>query len=186
MPLASERYLTFYGPIRTPQTNNLRAALCAMVNEGAKKVTILFASDGGSTEDGIALHIYLKSLPLEIIMHAAGWVSSIAIPVFLAADKRLASQHAPFLFHEYSWAHSQATTTTQTTMNEHALLLNGAMAWTQEIVKSRTTLTENEFNSLHLFDRPVLVSCTDAARYGIISGIAEPRIPAGSDPRIVV
>jgi ATP-dependent Clp protease, protease subunit len=183
--MASERYLTFYGPIRTPQTNSLRAALCSMVNEGATKVTILFASEGGSTEDGIALHVYLKSLPLEITMHAAGWVSSIAIPVFLAADRRLASKHAAFLFHEYSWTHSQATTTTQTTMNEHALLLNGAMAWTQEVVKSRTKLTDNEFSSLHLFDRPVLVSCADAAKYGIISDIAEPKIPVGSDPRIV-
>lgn len=153
---------------------------------GAKKVTILFASEGGSTEDGIALYVYLKSLPLEITMHASGWVSSMAIPVFLAADKRTASKHAAFLFHEYSWTHSQATTTTQTNMNEHGLMLNSAMLWTQEIVKTTTKLTQSDFDSLHLFDRPVLINAADAAKHGIVTSITEPSIPQGSDPRIVI
>ena len=48
-----------------------------MVNEGAQKITILFASSGGSTEDGIALYTYLKALPVELEMHAVGFVSSI-------------------------------------------------------------------------------------------------------------
>ena len=101
--MPEHRFLTFFGPISLPSTNNLRSVLCGLVNEGAKQVTILFASGGGSTDDGIALFTYLKALPVELTMHAVGNVNSIALPVFLAASKRFASKNARFLFHNYLW-----------------------------------------------------------------------------------
>jgi len=91
-----ERTLTYVGSIRPPSSNGLRATLCGYVNEQAQKVTILFASDGGSTDDGIALYTFIKTLPLEITMHAIGLVNSIAIPVFCAGKNRLASKNARF------------------------------------------------------------------------------------------
>ena len=66
------RYLTFFGHLQPPQTTNLRVAVCQMVNEGATELTILFASDGGSTHDGIALFTYLTAQPLKVTMHAVG------------------------------------------------------------------------------------------------------------------
>ena len=95
-----DRYLTFFGGISSPASTNLRSALCSMVNKGAKKITILFASWGGSTDDGIALYTYLTALPVELTMHAVGIVGSMAIPVFLAAPHRFASENARFFFHE--------------------------------------------------------------------------------------
>jgi ATP-dependent Clp protease protease subunit len=181
-----ERYLTFFGPIRVPQTTSLRAALCGMVNEGAKKITILFSSDGGSTEDGIALYTYLTALPVELTMHAVGIVGSIAIPVFLSAPIRLASDNAHFFFHEYTWTHPLAGTVTQTTMEEQNILLGGALEWSKKIIKTKTKLTNAEFESRKMFDNPARFSAADAVTAGIVSSVAEPKIPAGSQPRVVI
>jgi len=157
-----------------------------MINEGAEKVTILFASDGGSTDDGIALHAYLTALPMEITMHAVGTVPSIAIPVFLSTPKRLASKHASFFFHEFTWTHPQATTLTQSTMAEQIILLNAAMVWTKEVVKATTKLTDDDFQTMKLFDHPVLIAGAAASEHGIVTSITEPSILAGSQPRIVM
>jgi ATP-dependent Clp protease, protease subunit len=184
--MPADRSLTFFGSIRAPASTSLRTALCQMVNEDAKRVTILFASDGGSTDDGIALHAYLAALPLEITMHAVGVVGSMAIPVFLAAPKRLASKHARFFFHEYSWTHSQATVASQTTMTEQSMQLSDAVVWSQEVIKATTKLMDSDFERMKLFDHPVIIGPADAAKYGLVSSIEEPSISAANQPRIVV
>ncbi|MGB8274369.1 MAG: ATP-dependent Clp protease proteolytic subunit [Alphaproteobacteria bacterium] len=182
----AERFLTFFGSIRQPATTNLRVSLCAMVNEGATKITILFASDGGSTDDGIALHTYLTALPVDLTMHAVGIVASVAIPIFLAAPTRVASRNARFFFHEYSWTHGQPTVVTQTTMAEQSMLLSDALKWTQEIVKARTRLTDSDFDAMKLFDQPVIMTPDDAAAAGLVARIAEPSIPACTRPLVVL
>lgn len=184
--LPPDRTLTFFGPIRTPATNALRAALMGMVNEGAKSVTIYFASDGGSTDDGIALYTYLRALDLELTMHAMGNVGSIAVPVFLAADRRLASANAHFFFHEYSWTHTQPTVVTQTTVAEHTVILDRAMKWTKKLVLDRTKLTAEDFDAKRIFDAPVLMEVAEAKKYGLIQKVEEPIIAQSQQPRIVV
>jgi ATP-dependent protease ClpP protease subunit len=118
----------FFGGITPPSTTNLRMMLCGMVNEGARAITILFANYGGSTDDGIALYTYLTALPVELTMHAVGVVGSMAIPVFLAARHRFASEHARFFFREYTWTYAQASIVTQTTMDGQSLLLSDALS----------------------------------------------------------
>lgn len=181
----THRYLNFFGHLYLPATQSFRVALCQMVNEGAKSVTILFASDGGSTHDGIALYTYLKALPLKITMHAVGQIQSMAIPVFLAAEERYVSANARFLFHEYTWTHAQPGVVTKSTMDEQSILLNNAVEWSKEIIKSKTKLTDKEITSLKLFDHPKLITPSEAVEYGLASEIREPSIPADCQPRVV-
>jgi ATP-dependent protease ClpP protease subunit len=183
--IIKHRYLTFFGPILQPLTNNLWAAVCGLVNEGAEELTILFASDGGSTHDGISLYAYLLAQPLKINMHAIGIVGSIAIPVFLASEHRHASKHARFHFHEYSWT-QQAGNLTKNTMDEQALLLDGAVDWSKDVIKSRTKLTDEDFDKLKLFDHPHLMTASAAAKHGIVSAVKEATVPVGSQHRVVV
>lgn len=182
----SHRFLTFFGLINLPSTNNLRAALCGLVNEGAKQITILFASAGGSVDDGIALYTYLKALPVELTMHAVGNVNSIALPVFLAASNRLASQNARFLFHNYLWTSATPEQATPEGLAERALILSSALDWTREILKTATKLTDSDFEAMKLLDKPVLIEPSRAVQVGIVSAIAEPSIPANSQPRVVM
>jgi len=183
--IPTHRFLTFLGSIRPPQSNNFRAGLLSMVNEGAKQITILFASDGGSTDDGIALYTFLKALPIELTMHAVGNVSSSALPVFLAAPNRLASHNAHFFFHNYTWSNGTPETVSDRTLSERSLLLAAALDWTREVIKASTNITDQDFDSLKLFDQPVLIEPSRAAQYGLITRIEEPLIPAGSQPRVV-
>ena len=118
-------------------------------------------------------------------MHAVGIVGSIAIPVFLASENRIASKHARFHFHEYSWT-QQAGNLTKNGMDEQSLLLNGALEWSKDIIKSRTKLTDEDFEKLKLFDHPHLMTASAAAKHGIVSSVKEASVPAGSQPRVVM
>lgn len=184
-PNPPDRELTFCGGMYPGPANSLRVALLQFVNSGAKRVTVYFASEGGSTSEGIALYSFLRSLPLELTFHANGGVGSMAIPVFLAADKRLASEHSYFFFHEYTWTHAQATVVTQTTIDEHRLLLDQAMTWTKRVVTERTKLTPKQFEQDKMFDSPVIFDAARALKAGIVSAIEEPKMTVANVPLVV-
>lgn len=184
--MPTDRCLTFIGPIRQPATNSFRVALLTMVNEGAERVTVLFSSDGGSTDEGLVLYEFLRALPLELTFHAIGHVGSIAIPVFLAADERYAVPEARFFFHEYSWTHPAAATVSQTTMEEQTLLLNASIGWTKRTIKARTKLKDGDFKTRKLLEKPVLLSAAEAADVGLVQAVKAVEISATSHPRIVM
>ncbi len=183
--MATDRVLTFFGPMRAPHTVNLRMMLCGMVNDGAQKVTVLFASEGGSIDDGIALHTYLRALPFELTLHAVGMVSSVAVPVFLAAPTRLASKNAAFMFHEYTWTNAQPSAVTQSTLAEQTAILDHGIAWAKKIIKATTKLTDKDFKAREMFKKVLILDAASAAADGLVSAIAEPKILQANDPRVV-
>src|SRR6266849_11182023 len=87
---------TFVGPINMDSSMALRRACSLAINERHKRITILFASDGGPIDEGFAFYGFLRALPVELTMHAIGAVESIANIPFLAGQKRLAAPHAHF------------------------------------------------------------------------------------------
>ena len=182
---AEKRFIAFEGPISRQLTVNFRGGLCQLVNEGAKEITILFSSEGGSTDDGISLYTFLKALPVELTMHAIGLVKSIAIPLFLAAPNRYASQNARFYFHTYNWSTSVPETAVLTTLEERTLLIGDAVAWSKNIIQATTKLIESDFESMQLFKHPHIMTPARAADFGIISAITEPRMSVDA-PTLVV
>lgn len=180
------RTLTFVGGMQRAQGNNLRVALCEMVNGGAKKITILFSSDGGSPNEAIPLFSFLRALPVEITMHAIGPVDSLAIPVFLAGKKRFASKNATFLFHQYNWSYGQPQTDQQSLLRERLAILDSSMNWTVGIVKERTKITDADIESLKLFDHPMILTSARAAELGLVEQVLEPTINRDTGPRVVI
>lgn len=181
-----KRFLTFSGPIAPPATTNLRATLCGMVNEQAKEIVILFSSEGGSVEEGMSLYTYLKALPVDLTMHATGFVKSIAVPVFLAGNKRIAASNAKFLFHSFHWATGIPEIALLEVLEERTKTLRTALDWTKEVVKSTTKLTDSDFESLNLFNEPHILSASACTECGIVSSIGEPEMKAEFDPRVVI
>ncbi len=184
-PRITKRFLTFDGPIRRPRTLNLRIMLCGLVNEGAKEITILFSSEGGSIEDGSALYTYLKALPVELTMHAVRCVRSIAVPIFLAAQNRYASKNARFYFHGYTWTTGMPETMSLETLEERTLLLEASVAWSKNVVKATTKLTDEDFEAMQLLSRPRIFTTAECVQWGIVSEICEPKMLAETDPRVV-
>jgi ATP-dependent protease ClpP protease subunit len=81
--------LSFNGPIFEQQANALCARV-AMVLERPDfaSLTVLFSADGGAAEQSIALYNFLRAAPQPLRFHATGQVSGVALPVFLAGQKR--------------------------------------------------------------------------------------------------
>jgi ATP-dependent Clp protease protease subunit len=182
---ASPRYLTFFGGVHQAATVPLRIALCELANEGAEEVTILFASAGGSIDDGIALFTFLRSLPFKLTFHAVGLVGSMAVPLFLATPHRVASSNARFLFHEFHWTDPQAQRVTQSTIVERTLILDSAVNWTKDVLKSTTSFTDEQMKDMNMFQDPILLDAQQALEHGIVQSVSEPKIPAGSHARVV-
>jgi ATP-dependent protease ClpP protease subunit len=81
--------LAFNGFIYEVSANALRHRIASILERNdCETLTILFSSEGGSTDQGLALYNFIRSLPRAISMHAVGHVGSIGVPVFLAGRGR--------------------------------------------------------------------------------------------------
>lgn len=183
--LPKHRTVTFNGQINLPASNNLRSALCQLLNQGAEEITILFSSSGGSVDDGIALFAFIRSFPVKVNIHAMGVVGSIAIPVFLAAHNRFASKHSRFFFHEFQ----QSITTpiaTRAMIDEWAKLMSNALDWYREILIAETKLTDTQINDMKLLKDPYVMSPDDALTYKIIGNINDPSYSIGNTPVVIM
>lgn len=182
----ANRFLTFHGPIQAPFTTQLRLQLSNLIHQKAQKVTLLFSSGGGATDDGMALYSYLRALPYELTIHAIGLVGSMGIPVFMGGKTRVASPDARFFFHDYTSNYVQQNGPISREIQKgNALILDDAIAWTKDVLKINTQLTDQDFDSLKMFDQPLLMDAKWASNVGIVSAIAEPAIPADSQPWVV-
>ncbi len=66
------------------------------------------------------------------------------------------------------------------------VFLNDAIDWTKDVLKRQTQLTDADFQAMKLFEQPVIIDADRAVTLGIVSAIAEPSIPANSQPLVVV
>lgn len=169
---------SFVGPINYPASKNLRNVFCNANNNGAKVVTLLISSSGGSTEEGFALYNLLRSLPFELITCNIGNISSIANIVFMAGDKRLACENSRFMFHDFTWGFQQENLD-RDHIDERAQSLNFDALQFKEICKRHTSLTDKDFKSLQLLNKPNIITPTRAKEMGIIQEIADAKIPVG-------
>lgn len=171
--------LVFIGPIQNPATKNLRNACCGAVNNGTKEIQIFFSSSGGLVDEGFALYAFLRALPVKLTMHAIGFVDSMALPVFLAAENRLCSPDSTFLFHDFQWGTTAAISQTRTQWGElHAILEQSALR-TKELLKLRTTLTDEDFKIFEFHKKTQIQRAAFAKEKGIVQEIKEAFIPVG-------
>src|SRR4051795_3565067 len=81
--------LSFNAEVEVEPANALRTSIASILERAEfGRLVLLFASDGGSTDQSISLYNWLRSLPVDIHMHAVGHVGSSAFPVFLAGHYR--------------------------------------------------------------------------------------------------
>lgn len=96
-------FFHFYGPITPFSTQNLRNFMLDAVVHQAGDFVLLLSSEGGDLNSGFTMYNFLRSFPAPITAVNMGTVESIAVPIFLAADKRLAVQQSRFLLHSFHW-----------------------------------------------------------------------------------
>ena len=168
-------YFGFTGVVDSDGATRLSAAFNSAVNNGYDEVHLCFSSLGGYVADGIYLYNHIRGLPLKVVTHNIGSVSSIAVAVFVAAEERYCSSHAMFMIHPTAFPQLDG-------MSAERLqaALNAALAddnRTENVLRERTSIPENILASRRFID--VHITPDDAANYGLVQGVREFALPRG-------
>src|SRR6266550_317529 len=92
-------YYGYTGAIDSSGAGRIAAALNTAANGAADEVQLCLSSYGGYVSDGIYLYNHIRGLPIRVVAHNTGSVTSIAVAVFVAASERYCSPHGMFMIH---------------------------------------------------------------------------------------
>ncbi len=169
-------YVNFFDAIIDVKVKAIMGAVSEIINQRKPDVIYcLFSSSGGQVEAGIALYNFLRSLPIEIIMHNTGSIDSIANVIFLSANTRYASIHSSFLFHGITWNFPANTSTNRNQLTEILSGLDASETKIRGIITERTRLTPEEVQAL--FTQGECKDPNFALSKGIVNEIKNPAIP---------
>ncbi|MGI0045964.1 MAG: ATP-dependent Clp protease proteolytic subunit [Nitrosotalea sp.] len=96
------------GQINNPSINLLMTTIDNKMKEGVRDFVLLLSSHGGDTAAGLTGYNYLKGLPVKITTCNIGTVSSIAVVLYCAGNRRISVPHAKFLIHEPYWSFKES------------------------------------------------------------------------------
>ncbi len=172
----TEFWLTFSSNINSEQTTYLRTRIATILErKDFGSLVVLFSSDGGSTEQSLALHNFLIGLPVPVHMHAMGHIGSASIPVYLAGCKRTAAPLSRFFFHEYDWEFDGRQTLRR--IDEAVKRLRSDIEMARTIIKTRTRAGADVFDALDGTAGPAILNADQAKSIGLVDEVCELRHP---------
>jgi ATP-dependent Clp protease, protease subunit len=158
-------YYGFTGTIDPPGVTRLCQALNIAANQNFDCVYLCLSSPGGFVGDGIYLYNHIRALPIPVVIHGTGTVSSIATIVFVAAETRYCSAHAMFMMHPTT----VGPFTDRIASGRLQSALDSAMAddeRTERILRERTGLPNEILGAKRLGD--VHLSPEEALKFGLV------------------
>lgn len=180
-----EDRLVFAHGITLDTANHMRNRVAdVLARPDVTSLTILFSSEGGSTDQALSLYNFLTSMPKPIHMHAVGHVGSVANTIFLAGHKRTSSPHARFFFHEYDWGFDGRQTIRR--MNEAVHRLTDDIEMARKLLRARAKPDESLLKALDGSGPPVVLSPTQALEMGLVEEIVDLPQAVNGEPQIVV
>jgi ATP-dependent Clp protease protease subunit len=171
----SEAYYTLSGDVNSDMVQRVFKAVSQMTDDGVTTAHVFLHSNGGFVSDGICLYNYLSNVPIKFVMYNGGAVVSIAVTLFLAGTRRIASEAARFMVHK-----SHASPPSGARPDELKIILDGLKAddqRTELILRKHVTLTPEHWavhamSDLHL-------SAAEALEVGLVHEVADFTPPAG-------
>lgn len=168
----TEYRIAFANPINLETTNILRSRIVGAIgNPDFGSLTVLFSSEGGSTDQSMALYNFIRQLPTPVHMHAMGHVGSSSFPVFLAADRRTAAEQARFFLHEYDWGFAGQQTLHR--IQEATDRLKSDIGLAKEIIGSRTKIPTQMLGAISGDAPPAIITPDEAKRFGIVQEVGD-------------
>jgi ATP-dependent Clp protease, protease subunit len=169
-------YLGYCGPIDDAGATRIASAVNKMHNDRHSHIHLALSSSGGGIAAGVYLYNHLRALPVPITAYNTGSISSIAVVVFVAAEHRLCSPNSTFMIHPSSYPSLSG-------MNWGMLRTTAEAALAEEerierILRQRARLPDQLLEARRSAD--VHISPQDAQTHGLVQGIAEFQVPAGS------
>lgn len=173
--LQGHAWFTLSGDVNSDMVHRVFDAVADMTEDMVSDAHILVQSNGGYVSDGICLYNYLSKLPVRIHMYNAGAVASIAVILFLAGQKRYASQTARFMVHK-----SHASAPSGARPDALRIIVEGLQAddaRTEQILRQHVELSEehwrvHNYSDLHL-------TADDALAVNMINDVADFSPPKG-------
>ena len=95
----NKAYINFSAKIHKKSIDTLIRILGNLTAKNIKDVTLIVSSSGGQVQPALDFYDFAKGLPIKITTHALGQVSSAAIVIYCAAEKRYAHSKSKFLIH---------------------------------------------------------------------------------------
>lgn len=168
-------YLGYSGPIDSAGVGRIAAAFNDAVNRRCDEVQLSFSSLGGYVSDGIYLYNHIRGLPINVVIHNTGSVSSIAVAVFVAANERYCSQHAMFMIHPTVMPSQEGMTSEQLQSSLNAALADDMR--TEAILRERAAIPGEMLVGRRFKD--VYITPKEAVIYGLVHAVKEFSLPAG-------
>lgn len=178
--------LVFNGPMYLPAVNALRGRIAdILVQPGFEELTLVFSSEGGSTDEGLSLYNFIRSLPRPITIHAAGHVGSSAVPVFVGGHRRTCAPDARFFFHAYDWGFDGRQVGER--IAEAMIRLDSDIDLARGIVERHTNIPAETVKAIYCRSpRPVVVAPSQAVEWGIVEQVTELNPDGGVQPGVTV
>ena len=178
MPESNRRkivFLGYTGPIDSEGVGRVAAALNDAVNKRYDEVQLSFSSLGGYVSDGIYLYNHIRGLPINVVMHNTGSVSTIAVAVFVAAGERYCSPHAMFMIHPTVMPSQEGMTSERLQSSLNAALADDAR--TENILRERAAIPGEILVARRFKD--VYITPKEAVIYGLVHAVKDFFLPEG-------
>jgi ATP-dependent Clp protease protease subunit len=179
MPDLAGRKIAYYGysgAIDSAGAKRIADALNTAANGHFDEVRISFSSHGGYVSDGIYLYNHIRSLPIRVVMHNIGSVTSIAVTVFVAAEERFCSPHGMFMIHPTIMSPSEGMSAQRLQSS-----LDSAQAddrRTENILRERAAIPEEILTARRF--REIYITPKEAVIYGLVHAVKDFTLPKGS------
>ncbi len=169
-------YYTLSGDVNSDMVHRVFESVSYMTEQGIDTAHVLVQSNGGYVSDGLCLYNFLSNSPIQFVMYNAGAVASIAVILFLAGNRRYASETARFMVHK-----SHATASPGARPDALNIIVEGLRAddaRTESILRKHIELTPeqwaiHQYSDLHLTAR-------DARTAGMITDVGDFAPPKGA------
>ena len=169
--------ITFHQPIDGNLVQRLTNNLGQVnANPDIKEVYLAFSSPGGEVKSGLHLYNFLRGLPIKITAHNLGNMDSAGTIVYLAAENRLCSEQARFLFHGITFPVDAKSAWNIEMLKGKMSELRSDEGSFSSIIASRSSGINKDaaaslFRGTHIFD------ANTAVKHGIAHSIAEYTLP---------
>nr|WP_314628811.1 ATP-dependent Clp protease proteolytic subunit [uncultured Noviherbaspirillum sp.] len=165
----AEAWYTLSGDVNDSMVRRMFDASAQMAQDGIQVAHLLLHSHGGYISDGLCLYNVLSASPVRFMMYNAGVVASIAVTLFLAGERRYASDTARFMIHK-----SHASPGSGIGADELAVVVEGLRAddsRTESIMRKFLRLTPEQVQAHARTD--LHLSARDALGAGLIDEIRD-------------
>lgn len=171
--------IKFFAPVNEATIQKLMAAVDAQVAAGARELTLLLSTSGGSVFYGLSAYNYLKGLPLELTTHNFGVVESIGVPMYCSGKHRLCAPQARFLLHPVTMNFSAGASYEEAQLLEKLRSLRVDTENFAKVVSANTTRTTRQV--VAAMRGRASLDADEARDWGLVHTIRQELFAAGAE-----